>query len=107
MRVYAVSGLTSWSKRAVQQFVVEVRCEQGVSILLTTYDMDEAEKLCDRIGFLVGGELIAEGTPRELRTRVATDREVADVDMEDVFLELTGRRIEEDEDEDEMEASAR
>jgi ABC-type multidrug transport system ATPase subunit len=62
--------------------------------------------LCDRICFLVGGELVAEGTPRELRTRVAAARRVADVDMEDVFLELTGRSIEEDEDEDEMEASA-
>jgi ABC-2 type transport system ATP-binding protein len=62
--------------------------------------MDEAEQLCDRIGFLSGGKLVAEGTPLELRQQVAGGRPVDEVDMETVFIDLTGRRIEEDEDED-------
>jgi ABC-2 type transport system ATP-binding protein len=94
------TGLDPRSKRDVQQFVAEVRREQGVTILLTTHDMDEAEGMCDRIGFLAGGELVAEGTPFELRTRVAAAQRVDEVDMEAVFLELTGRSIEEDEEED-------
>ena len=57
------TGLDPRSKRDVQGFVAEVRREDQVAILLTTHDMDEAELLCDRIGFLSGGRLVAEGTP--------------------------------------------
>jgi ABC-2 type transport system ATP-binding protein len=100
------TGLDPRSKREVQSFVAEVRQEQGVTILLTTHDMAEAEALCDRIGFLSGGRLVAEGTPLELRRQVAAGRPIEEVDMETVFIELTGRSIEEDEEEDEATASA-
>jgi ABC-2 type transport system ATP-binding protein len=98
------TGLDPRSKREVQAFITEVRRESQTTILLTTHDMDEAEQLCDRIGFLSGGKLVAEGTPLELRKHVAAGRALEEVDMETVFLELTGRRIEEDEEEDEGEA---
>ena len=65
------TGLDPRSKREVQGFVAEVRRQDRVTILLTTHDMDEAELLCDRIGFLSGGQLVAEGTPLELRRQVA------------------------------------
>lgn len=91
------TGLDPSSKRDVQQFILEVRRDHDATILLTTHDMDEAERLCDRIGFLVGGQIVAEGTPLELRARVADGRHIDDVSMETVFLELTGKRIEEDE----------
>ena len=91
------TGLDPRSKRDVQDFVAEVRREDGVTILLTTHDMGEADLLCDRIGFLAGGVLVAEGTPLELRTRVADGRPVEEVDMDAVFIELTGRSIEDDE----------
>jgi ABC-2 type transport system ATP-binding protein len=94
------TGLDPRSKREVQGFIAEVRRDAKVTILLTTHDMDEAEQLCGRIGFLSGGRLVAEGTPMELRRQVAGGRPVEEVDMEAVFIELTGRRIEEDEDED-------
>jgi ABC-2 type transport system ATP-binding protein len=100
------TGLDPRSKRDVQQFVAEVRADAHVSILLTTHDMDEAELLCDRIGFLSGGRLVAEGTPVQLREQVRAGRPLEEVDMEDVFMELTGRRIEEDEDADDEEASS-
>ena len=94
------TGLDPRSKREVQAFIAEVRRDSAVTILLTTHDMDEAEQLCDRIGFLSGGKLVAEGTPLQLREQVAGGRPVDEVDMEAVFIDLTGRRIEEDEDED-------
>jgi ABC-2 type transport system ATP-binding protein len=94
------TGLDPRSKREVQAFVAEVRREDGVAILLTTHDMDEAELLCDRIGFLSGGQLVAEGTPLELRRLVAAGRPLDEVDMEAVFMELTGRRVDDDEEED-------
>jgi ABC-2 type transport system ATP-binding protein len=95
------TGLDPRSKREVQAFISEVRRESHTTILLTTHDMDEAEQLCDRIGFLSAGKLVAEGTSLELRKLVAAGRSLDEVDMETVFLELTGRSIEEDEDEDE------
>jgi ABC-2 type transport system ATP-binding protein len=94
------TGLDPRSKRDVQRFVSEVRQHDGVTILLTTHDMDEAELLCDRIGFLSGGRLVAEGTPLALRRQVADGRPVEEVDMEAVFMALTGRSVEEDEDSD-------
>jgi ABC-2 type transport system ATP-binding protein len=98
------TGLDPRSKRDVQRFVSEVRVEDGVTILLTTHDMDEAELLCDRIGFLSSGRLVAEGTPLALRHQISGGRPLEEVDMETVFMELTGRDIEEDEDEDEDDA---
>ena len=75
----------------MQRFVREVQRNHDATILLTTHDMAEAEALCDRIAFLVGGQIVAEGTPDELR------RAVGAVDMEEVFMALTGRSVEEDE----------
>ncbi len=97
------TGLDPRSKREVQAFITEVRRESQTTILLTTHDMAEAEQLCDRIGFLSGGKLVAEGTALELRKLVAAGRALEEVDMETVFLELTGRSIEEDEDDEDEE----
>ena len=94
------TGLDPRSKREVQSFVGEVRRDDGTTILLTTHDMEEAEVLCDRIAFLVGGRFVAEGTPLQLRKQVAGDRSLDETDMETVFMELTGRDIEEDEEEE-------
>jgi ABC-2 type transport system ATP-binding protein len=94
------TGLDPRSKRDVQAFVREVQRDHGATIFLTTHDMDEAEALCDRIAFLVGGRIVAEGTPLELRRSVAGGRPVDSIDMEDVFMALTGRRVEDDEEEE-------
>jgi ABC-2 type transport system ATP-binding protein len=91
------TGLDPTSKRDVQEFVLQVRREHDATILLTTHDMDEAERLCDRITFLAGGRIVAEGTPLELRMQAARGRPIETVTMETVFHELTGRSIEEDE----------
>jgi len=91
------TGLDPSSKRDVQEFVLQVRRDHDATILLTTHDMDEAERLCDRIAFLAGGRIVAEGTPLELRMAAARGRPIEEVSMETVFLELTGKRIEEDE----------
>jgi ABC-2 type transport system ATP-binding protein len=91
------TGLDPRSKRDVQAFVRQVQQDHDASILLTTHDMEEAELLCDRIAFISGGRIVAEGTPLELRQQVANGRPVDDIDMEDVFMELTGKDIAEDE----------
>jgi ABC-2 type transport system ATP-binding protein len=97
------TGLDPRSKRDVQAFIREVQVEHDATILLTTHDMEEAEILCDRISFLAGGRIVAEGTPLELRESVARRRgaDLREVTMETVFMEITGRSIEEDEEQDE------
>jgi len=93
------TGLDPRSKRDVQAFVREVQRDHGATILLTTHDMDEAEALCDRIAFIVGGAIVAEGTSAELRALVANGRPLDEIDLEDVFMELTGRTVDDDEEE--------
>jgi ABC-2 type transport system ATP-binding protein len=96
------TGLDPRSKRDVQGFIREVRAEHDATILLTTHDMEEAELLCDRIAFIAGGRIVAEGTPLALREGVAGQlgMGLSDVSMETVFMHITGRSIEEDEEED-------
>jgi ABC-2 type transport system ATP-binding protein len=93
------TGLDPRSKRDVQEFVREVQRDHGATILLTTHDMDEAEALCDRIAFIVGGSIVAEGTSYELRSSIANGNGADGVDLEDVFMELTGKSVEDDEEE--------
>jgi len=84
------TGLDIRSKREVQTFVRDLRDEHDATILLTTHDLDEAERLADRIGVLHDGRLVAEGTPSELVARYG-----ARGSLEDVFMTITGRKIEE------------
>jgi ABC-2 type transport system ATP-binding protein len=93
------TGLDPRSKRDVQRFIREVQRDHDATILLTTHDMAEAEALCDRIAFIVGGRIVAEGTSTELRRSVANGKPLEDIDLEDVFMVLTGRAVEDDEEE--------
>ncbi len=81
-------GMDPQSRRAVWDFVMELR-GSGKTIVLTTHYMEEAEELCDRVGIIDHGRLIALGPPAELKARYAAR------DFEDVFIQLTGRRIRE------------
>src|SRR5579872_2359150 len=84
------TGLDPRSKRDVQRFIAEVRRDDGVAILLTTHDMEEADALCDRLAFLAGGRIVVEGTPEELKRQVARrSGATGDIDMEAVFMALT------------------
>jgi ABC-2 type transport system ATP-binding protein len=54
----------------VRQHIADLRREQGVTIVLTTHYMREAEELCDEIGFIKGGRILAHGTPDALKRRI-------------------------------------
>jgi ABC-2 type transport system ATP-binding protein len=58
----------------------------GVAIFMSTHTLTVAEEVCDRIGIIHEGRLIARGTPNELRERAGVDGD----DLEAVFLRLTG-----------------
>jgi ABC-2 type transport system ATP-binding protein len=84
------TGLDPKSKRDVQTFLENLKAEHGTTILLTSHDMAETERLCARIGFIAKGSLIAEGTAEELKRLSSTDS------LEDAFIVLAGEKLAED-----------
>ncbi len=100
------TGLDPRSKKDVQRFVHDLRDNHDATILICTHDMDEAEALCDRIAIMDGGKLIAVGTVGELKTLVRERDGIEDPSMEDVFIALTGRDLNEDDNPDEAEKAA-
>lgn len=122
-------GLDPQTRRKIWDLITALK-NQGVTVLLTTHYIEEAERLCDRVGIIDEGKLIALGAPDELRDKVGLiaveimapggvkrrffrNREKAlefgsrcykknkcdfvlrEANLEDVFIELTGRRIRE------------
>lgn len=102
------TGLDPRSKKDVQTLIRSIRADHESSILLCTHDMGEAEELCDRIGILLNGELIALDTPEGLKRAYATGDHVPS--LEEVFMAATGTSLEDAEfekDDDSAEAGAK
>jgi len=76
------------SRRAVWGVVRDLQAE-GRTVVLTTHYIEEAEALCDRVGIIDHGRMIALGAPRELIA------EAGKRNLEEVFIHLTGRSIRE------------
>src|ERR1700752_729106 len=81
------TGLDPKSRRDVQSFLESHRREHGTTILLTTHDMAEAERLCARIGFLAHGRLTAQGTAAALKQQAGCST------MEDTFVAFSGEGL--------------
>ncbi len=91
------TGLDPRSKKDVQDFVARMRRDHGTTVFLTTHDMDEADRLCDRIAIINGGRIVALDTPRGLKRMVGErNGKNGSTTMEDVFLALTGRSLDDD-----------
>ena len=86
------TGLDPKSRRDVQDFVLELRDQHDATIILTTHDMPEAERLCDRIAFIHNGRFVAEGTADQLRASVGPG-----ATLEDAFITLTGSEFDDPE----------
>ncbi len=98
------TGLDPKSKREVQAFIEDVRDNHDATIILTTHDMEEADRLCNRIGVIDKGKIIAMDTSDGLKSLVLKDlngsasnvlgkqevKSIDDITLEDVFLHLTG-----------------
>ena len=89
------TGLDPRSKLEVQAFIEELRDTHDATIVLTTHDLDEAERLCDRLAILAGGRLVVEGTAAELKARVARETGLAPT-IDNVFMTYTGRSLDDD-----------
>jgi ABC-2 type transport system ATP-binding protein len=77
------------SRHAVWDFIQELK-NLNKTIILTTHYMEEAQELCDRIGIIDHGKLIALGTPKDLIAKNNVKN------LEEVFIKLTGRNIREE-----------
>jgi ABC-2 type transport system ATP-binding protein len=96
------TGLDPRSKLDVQTFIEEVRDEHDATIVLTTHDLDEADRLCDRIAIINDGRIVAEDTPAGLKAMVA-EKYGKEPTLESVFMTYTGRSLDEDVGDDENE----
>jgi lipooligosaccharide transport system ATP-binding protein len=83
------TGLDPQARLAVWRAMEELK-DRGVSLLLTTHYMEEAARLCDRLVIMDLGKIVAGGEPVELI------REHQAENLEEVFLDLTGRHLRED-----------
>jgi ABC-2 type transport system ATP-binding protein len=77
------------SRHAVWDFIKDQK-SRGKTVILTTHYMEEAEELCDRVGIIDHGRLIALGTPKQLIAKNGVKN------LEEVFIQLTGRNIREE-----------
>jgi len=74
------TGLDPLSRARVWEEVRRLNEELGMTILLTTQYLEEADELADRVGIVDAGRLVAEGTPTELKRRVGTDLVIVRID---------------------------
>ena len=81
-------GLDPVARRLVWDRLRELRQHYGVTVLLTTHDMEEADQLCDELAILHRGKIVAEGTPRELKSGIGPQ-----ATLDDVFVRFSGGSI--------------
>jgi ABC-2 type transport system ATP-binding protein len=83
-------GLDPLARDAVWEQIVRLRREYGTSVVLTTHYMEEADRLCERVGVLHRGRLVALGSPAALKAGLGK----AGATLEDVFVHFAGEEVE-------------
>jgi ABC-2 type transport system ATP-binding protein len=91
------TGLDPQARRNLWDLIREVQ-KRGVTVIMTTHYMDEAELLCDRVAVMDNGKIIALDTPKKLIKNLLAKgftkaQHVEQADLEDVFIDLTGKAL--------------
>lgn len=91
------TGLDPQARRNLWGLIEEVR-DRGISVILTTHYMDEAEMLCDRIAIMDSGKIVELDTPQNLikallKRGFKKKQHVEQANLEDVFIDLTGKEL--------------
>jgi ABC-2 type transport system ATP-binding protein len=82
-------GIDPQSRNNIYETIEGLR-GKGMTILYTTHYMEEADRLCNRVAIMDGGQIIAMDTPYQLKSQIGPPERVT---LEDVFLKLTGRSL--------------
>jgi ABC-2 type transport system ATP-binding protein len=72
-------GLDPVARRTVWERLLALKASSGMTILITTHDMEEADYLCDRLAILHQGRLAVEGAPSELKRAIGPEATLSDV----------------------------
>lgn len=93
------TGLDPQARRNLWGLIRDIR-KRGVTVVMTTHYMEEAELLCDRVAVMDEGEIIALDTPKNLikaliKKGFKKEQHVEQADLEDVFIDLTGKALRE------------
>lgn len=93
------TGLDPQARRNLWDLIRNIQ-KKGITIIMTTHYMDEAELLCDRVAIMDGGEIIALDTPKNLVKNLLAKgfkkhQRVEQASLEDVFIDLTGKELRE------------
>lgn len=93
------TGLDPQARRHLWELIEKVR-DRGISVIMTTHYMDEAEILCDRIAIMDEGKIVAIDTPKNLIKQLLgrgfkKKQFVEQANLEDVFIDLTGKELRE------------
>lgn len=91
------TGLDPQSRRNLWELVESIKA-RGITVVLTTHYMDEAELLCDRLAIMDAGQIVVIDTPKNLikallKRGFKKKVEVEQANLEDVFIDLTGKAI--------------
>ncbi len=93
------TGLDPQARRNLWDLVTQIR-DQGITVILTTHYMDEAELLCDRVAIMDNGKIVTIDTPKNLIKQLLKrgfkkQQHVEQANLEDVFIDLTGKNLRE------------
>ncbi|HMS49894.1 MAG TPA: ABC transporter ATP-binding protein [Candidatus Saccharibacteria bacterium] len=91
------TGLDPQARRNLWDMITDIR-KRGVTVVLTTHYMDEAELLCDRVAIMDNGKIIALDSPKNLIKQLLArgfkkKQEVNQANLDDVFIDLTGKAL--------------
>lgn len=89
------TGLDPNARREIWDILQSLRKKSETSMILTTHYMEEAESLCDYIIIMDNGIILKEGTLQQLLENETTDMECRHETLDDLFVSLTGRKINE------------
>jgi ABC-2 type transport system ATP-binding protein len=91
------TGLDPQARRNLWELIQHVR-DKGITVILTTHYLEEAEMLCDRVAIMDAGKIIALDTPKALIKALLgrgfkKAQQVEQANLEDVFIDLTGKGL--------------
>lgn len=91
------TGLDPQARRNIWGLVKSIK-KQGITVVLTTHYMEEAEKLCDRVAIMDKGQIVTIDTPNNLidaliKRGFKKKKQVSQASLEDVFIDLTGKEL--------------